>query len=278
MRVLIAGCGDVGNILATLLLKDNHVVYGLKRNTSSLPVGVIPIQADLLKPETLDDLPVVDQLVFMPTPASRDKEGYEDIFIRGWKNLWDNLKKSPRRSLLVSSTAVFGEARGGVVSEETVPGPTGFNGKVLLEMEQLASRCTKDLIVARVSGIYGPGRERLIRIAATEPHEVQQFPPVYTNRIHLDDVAAALKHLLGLDNPAALYLVTDDLPAPRYDVIEWLAKEQGKPPPHGVTADQVNCGKRVSNRRLRDSGFKLTYPDYRSGYGAVLRNRELSGK
>ena len=271
MHVLIAGCGDVGSILAVSLLKDGHVVYGLKRDTSSLPDGVHPIRADLLKPGTLTKLPkAIDRLVFMPTPSSRDRAAYEAIFLHGWSNLWSALNQAPVRTLLVSSTAVFGEAAGGMVDERTLPGPTGFNGKVLLEMEQLAGRNTDNLIVIRISGIYGPGRERLIRLAASKGPEVQQTPPFFTNRIHLDDAAGVLKHLLELDEPEDLYLATDDLPAARYDVIAWLAKEQGCPVPIGLTDEHASQGKRVSNRRLRESGFKLTYPDYRAGYGSLL--------
>jgi nucleoside-diphosphate-sugar epimerase len=279
MRVLIAGCGDVGNILANLLLRDGHVVYGLKRDISTLPEGVRSVQADLSRPDTLTDLPVeIDRLVFMPTPATRDQAAYEAIFIQGWKNLWFALKQAPVRSLLVSSTAVFGESEGAVVDERTVPGPTGFNGKVLLEMEQLAGKCTEDLVVARISGIYGPGRERLISLATSKGLEIQQQPSYYTNRIHRDDAAAALKHLLEIKNPEGLYLATDDLPAPRYDVVKWLANAQGKPAPIGLSDEYGKRGKRVSNQRLRDSGFRLAYPDYRAGYGAVLAARGAGPK
>jgi len=272
MHVLIAGCGDVGNVLATQLLQDGHVVYGLKRDTSTLPAGVQAIKADLTDPATLTDLPAdIDRLVFMPTPASRDQAGYEAIFIHGWQNLWTGLKKEPLRTLLVSSTAVFGESGGGLVNEGTTPGPTGFNGKVLLEMEQLAAACTDQLVSVRISGIYGPGRERLIRLARSEGLEVQQVPPLFTNRIHRDDAAAALMHLLQIEEPERLYLATDDLPAPRYEVVEWLAKVQGATAPGGLTDNHASRGKRVSNQRLRESGFTLSYPDYRAGYGSVLK-------
>jgi nucleoside-diphosphate-sugar epimerase len=275
MRVLIAGCGDVGNVLATALLQDGHVVFGLKRDTSSLPDGVKPIVADLLNPATLTALPAdIDSLVFMPTPASRDQAAYEAIFIQGWKNLWAALKQSPARVLLVSSTAVYGEDQGGVVDEETRPDPSGFNGKILLEMEQLARRCTENLVVVRISGIYGPGRERLISLAISDGLEVQQTPPYFTNRIHRDDAAAVLRHLLEIDSPEALYLATDDRPAPRYEVVEWLAKIQGRAAPKGLVDQAASRGKRVSNRRLRDSGFSLSFPDYQAGYGAVLKQRQ----
>jgi nucleoside-diphosphate-sugar epimerase len=273
MRVLIAGCGDVGNVLATTLLQDGHIVYGLKRDTSTLPDGVQPIGADLLNPDTLTDLPAdIDSLVFMPTPASRDQAAYEAIFIQGWKNLWAGLKQAPARVLLVSSTAVYGEDQGGIVDEDTRPDPTGFNGKILLEMEQLAGRCTDNLVVVRISGIYGPGRERLIRLAISDGLEVQKTPSYFTNRIHRDDAAAALKHLLEIDRPEALYLATDDQPAPRYEVVEWLANIQECASPKGLIDENASRGKRVSNRRLRDSGFSLSYPDYETGYGAVLFN------
>jgi len=274
MRVLIAGCGDVGNVLATALLQDGHLVYGLKRDTSTLPAGVLPIRADLLDPVTLVDLPAdIDTLVFMPTPASRDQAGYEAIFIQGWKNLWAGLKQAPARTLLVSSTAVYGEDNGGIVTEETEPNPTGFNGKVLLKMEQLARSCTQNLVVVRISGIYGPGRERLIRLAASDGLQVQQFPPQFTNRIHRDDAAAVLKHLLEIDKPESLYVATDNRPAPRYEVVEWLANRQGRASPKGVVDEHAGGGKRVSNQRLLDSGFRMTYPDYMTGYAAVLKQR-----
>jgi nucleoside-diphosphate-sugar epimerase len=275
MRILIAGCGDVGGVLASSLLQDGHVVFGLRRSTSFLPGSVLPIQADLTDPDTLTQLPAdIDRLVFMPTPASRDEAGYEAIFIQGWKNLWAGLQKAPERSLVVSSTAVYGESDGGIVDEETDPRPTGFNGKALLEMEQVAAACTDNLVVVRISGIYGPGRERLIRMAASEGLEIQHTPPYFTNRIHRDDAAAALKHLLLVDDPAALYIATDDLPAPRYEVVEWLATAQGADVPVAVVDQQAGKGKRVNNQRLRDSGFELSYPDYRTGYGAVLAARE----
>lgn len=277
MKVLIAGCGDVGNELARLLMQDGHVVYGLKRDTSSLQKGVIPAPADLLDPQTLKSLPSrIDLLVYMPTPATRDESGYRDIFIQGLKNLWSALSGEPGRTLLVSSTAVYGESKGGVVNEETAPGPTRFNGRILLEMEQLAASLTNRLVIARISGIYGPGRERLIRMAADDNLEVQKNPPVLTNRIHRDDAAAALRHLLYLDSPKPLYLVSDDRPEQRYEVVSWLAGVQNKPAPAGLSIVEADRGKQVNNSRLRNSGFNLKYPDYRAGYSDVLKKRKDS--
>ena len=271
MNVLIAGCGDVGNALAALLLKKGHFVYGLKRDTSTLPKEVFAIEADLTDPDTLNGLPGnIDSLVFMPTPAKRDQAAYQDIFLDGWRNLWNSFKLPPARTILISSTAVYGQSDGSIVNEETAPEPTRFNGKVLLQMEQLAADCTDSLIVARVSGVYGSGREGMIRLAASKGLEIQKNPPVFTNRIHRDDVAAALMHLMLLDEPQALYLVSDNLPVAKYDVLAWIAASLGNAAPKGLIAGQGSGGKCVSNKRLRGSGFQLNYPNYRVGYGSIL--------
>jgi nucleoside-diphosphate-sugar epimerase len=275
MNVLIAGCGDVGNALATLLLQNGHVVYGLKRNTLTLPKEVIAIQADLTNTDTLTGLPQnIDSLVFMPTPGKRDQAAYESIFHDGWRNLWSSLKRPPARTILVSSTAVYGQSDGSIVNEETIPEPARFNGEALLQMEQLAADCTDNLVVARVSGIYGPGREGMIRLAASTGLEIQKSPPVFTNRVHRDDVAAALMHLMFLNDPQALYLLTDDLPVAKYDVLAWIAAFLGNEAPNSLVTGQGSEGKRVSNKRLRGSGFQLNFPDYRAGYGAILEHNQ----
>jgi nucleoside-diphosphate-sugar epimerase len=277
MNVLIAGCGYVGNILAALLLQKGHTVYGLKRNVSTLPAGVNAIEGDLTDPATLTSLPKnIDHLVFLPTPASRDRAAYEDIFINGWNNIWSSLAQKPKRTILISSTAVYGQSDGGVVNEETVPVPARFNGEVLLQMEQLAASCTDQLVIARIAGIYGPGREGMIRLAESEGLEVQQSPPFYTNRVHCDDAAAALYHLLLLDEPQPLYLVSDDVSASRFSVLTWMAHSVGCPPPAALQVGEAGQGKRVDNQRLRRSGLELKFPDFRAGYSAILADRKTN--
>lgn len=123
--------------------------------------------------------------------------------------------------------------------------------------------------IARLSGIYGPGREGLMRlVVAGRP--VQESPPLYSNRIHRDDAAAALVHLLMLENPEDIYIVTDDLPVAKYEVVSWLARQMGCPAPEKVTGHNAVSGKKTSNQRLRDSGLKLQYPNYQAGYSQIF--------
>jgi len=274
MRILIAGCGDVGNVLAENLLQDGHTVFGLKRNISTLPDGVVALSADLIDPPSLAGLPSnIDRLVFMPTPAERTPAAYQSIYVQGWVNLRAALEKPPRRSLIISSTSVYGQSDGSWVDESSPSVPARFNGRVLLEMEALARATSEHTTVARLSGIYGPGRERLVDFAASG-QAVQGSPPLYTNRIHRDDAAAALAHLLAMEKPDDLYLVTDDLPVAKYEVISWLAERMGATPPESSTDTNAGSGKRISNQRLHDSGLQLKYPNYRDGYTQIFKQRE----
>lgn len=285
MRVLIAGCGDVGSVLAQRLLQSDHTVFGLKRNTSTLPDGVEAIASDLTQVSTLTNLPDnLDRLVYMPTPSQRTEESYSDIFVQGWQNLWNALPRPPTRSLLVSSTAVYGQSDGSWVDENTIALPARFNGRVLLKMEQLARASGSRIVVARLSGIYGPARRRLIRLA-TKGEPLTSASKAFSNRIHIEDAGAALAHLLVMKQPKELYLVSDDCPVAKYEVVAWLAQKMGRSPPQMLSANTSDMtdsgmGKKVSNKRLRDSGFVLEFPDYRVGYGSILQQRnqnELSG-
>lgn len=280
MKVLIAGCGDVGNVLAERLLQGGHAVFGLKRNTSTLPEGVEPVAADLTEPASMTALPSqLDWLVFMPTPAQRSEEAYKQIYIQGWKNLWNALPQAPLACMLVSSTSVYAQSDGSWVDEQTVTLPGRFNGRVLLAMENLARASCENTVVARLSGIYGPGRERLIR-AATDGSAGTSISDGFSNRIHIDDAGAALAHLLCLRKPEDVYLVSDDLPVAKYDVVCWLAEQIGHPPPAKLSMGGPEKGKRINNKRLHDSGYSLEFPDYQAGYRAILQMRnqyELSG-
>ncbi|MGD8383802.1 MAG: NAD-dependent epimerase/dehydratase family protein [Lysobacterales bacterium] len=271
MRVLIAGCGFVGIALARRLLRLGHDVHGLRRSAAALPAGVRSVQADITRPQTLRGLPDdIDCLLFMPSPERRDRAAYTSVFIDGWNNLWAAFKRPPGRSILVSSTAVYAQDDGSWIDEQSAAVPSAFNGEVLLDMERSAQGCSAGCVVVRCTGIYGPGRDRLIRQSRVPGLEVQASPPLYTNRIHRDDVAGALSHLALMPSPRSLYLASDDCPAPRYDVLAWLASRQGAAAPKRLAVEGGSRGKRVSNQGLRESGYELLYPDYRAGYSQLL--------
>jgi len=264
-HLLIAGCGDLGNRLAARL--SGWTVHGLRRNVSRLAAGIVPLRADLSQPSTLGAVAGDwDAVIYTATPGERTPEGYRQAYVTGMQELLKRVRVG--RLIMVSSTAVFGQDDGSWVDEASATEPRRFNGEILLEAERIAADAGG--IVIRFSGIYGPGREYLVRKVVKGPVECRRDPPIWTNRIHSEDCAAALAHLLELEHPEALYLASDARPAPRWDVLQWLAERLDAAGPVEAP-DDAGQGKRIDANRLFDSGFALQYPDYRAGYGEILK-------
>lgn len=275
-RILIAGCGDLGTVLGLRLAGAGHAVWGLRRQPQCLPGPLQRIAADLAEPATLGDLPRDLDAVYYTAAASDFSEAaYREAYVTGVENLLAALaaQGGPGRMIFVSSTGVYAQAAGERVDEDSPSEPRYFSGRALLAGERrvLAAPCTA--VVLRLAGIYGPGRERLIRqVRAGEPCAAE--PPVYTNRIHRDDCAGVLAHLLDLDHPGSIYLGVDHVPAPQCEVMDWIAGRLGLPPPPRLPAgggSPRRGSKRCSNRRLLASGYRFRYPSYREGYAALLQ-------
>lgn len=282
MRILIAGCGDVGCELGRRLHNEGHEVWGLRRHVDALPDTIQPVAADLTKPETLAELPSeLDAVVYTAAADGRSEAAYRAAYVDGLANLLDALKtegQQIKRFLFVSSTAVYGQEEGQWVDETSPTEPTSFSGRILLQGEKLALSGPFAATVVRLSGIYGPGRRRLIDLvtageATLEPEE----QPSYTNRIHRDDCAGMLHHLLRRQQQGApletAYIGVDHEPAPRRQVLIWIADRLGLP--HPPTSDQPSGtgrggNKRCRNARLLATGYAFTYPTFREGYGEML--------
>ena len=265
-RLLIAGCGDIGMRLAARLGQERWQVSGLRRRVEKLPAPIHPVAADLLDPAALDAVEQHwDAVVYQATPGERTPEAYRRAYVIGLQNLLERVQA--RRLLLVSSTAVYGQDDGAWVDEDSVTEPGRFSGQILLESEAVAMAAGG--MVVRFSGIYGPGRDYLLRQIRSGQASCRPDPPQWTNRIHADDCGAILAHLLELPSPQMLYCASDNYPAPRCEVLDWLAGRMNAPRP--TRTDQVGgSGKRIANRRLRASGFEFSYPDFRQGYGAMM--------
>ncbi len=273
--VLLAGCGDVGIRAGLQLAADGRRVYGLRRSTAALPSALQPLRADLSDPASLRNLPDdISDVVFLPAPGQRDEAAYQGLFIDGLAHLVDALQRRVRinRLLFVSSSAVYGEHGGAWVDEDSPCRPLAFNGRLLLQAEQRLAGMAQ-ATVARCSGIYGPGRTRLVAQIANGSARRPVLASEFSNRIHVDDAAGALVHLLALPQPASCYVISDDCPAPVAEVQEWIARQLGLPPPAAEqSAGQRAVGnKRLRNGRLRASGYTLRFPDFRAGYAPLLK-------
>lgn len=269
-RILIAGCGDVGNALGARLLQEGDAVWGVRRRVDALAPGITPWPIDLLDPSTFGAPPAAfDVLVYTASADRRDEAAYRSIYVDGLRELLSTLRDARcplRRVLFTSSTAVYGQSDGEWVDETSTTEPTGFNGRILLEAEAVVEQAPEVGINLRLSGIYGPGRTRLVKkVVSGEARATEGW----TNRIHVDDCAGALHHLIRLPDPEPLYLGTDDEPATTANVVTWMSQELGVEPPPPAETTRLN--KRCRNARLRQSGFDLEFPTFRDGYPAIIR-------
>ena len=282
-RILIAGCGDVGTALGLALCERGHEVFGARRSAQRLPAPLSPVSVDLTDRRAVERmLPAVDVVVYAVAAGRRDEGAYRRAYVDGVSTLLGALERRaepPRRLFFVSSTSVYGERGGAWIDEETPLRPRGFAGECLAAGERRMLASPIPATVVRLAGIYGPGRGWLIERARAGAC-CQDDPPRFTNRIHRDDCAGVLAHLIGrgdgrdeVDDVDDVFIGVDDAPVEECEVMGWLAERLGAPAPRRARAvgdAAPGSGKRCSNARLRASGYRFRYPTYREGYAAVL--------
>lgn len=273
MTAVIAGCGDLGTRIALRLADRGHRVLGLRRNADRLPAPIDGRSIDLAVRSP--DLPDDTEFVVVATAAGeRSVEGYRRAYVDALGHVLDAVGRvaTTPRVVLVSSTGVYGVSDGSWVDEHTPPTAAAGTSAVLVEAEDLLRRRMPEAVALRLGGIYGPGRDRLLR-------QVGDGAPLanagrFLNLIHVDDAAAAVVHLLlDVAAPSPVYLGVDGVPATRAEIASFIAAELGvAPPAHDVGSAAVS-GKRCRGELLRSTGFAFAYPSYREGYAALIRAR-----
>ena len=275
-QVLIVGCGDIGRRLAHCLPQDKYEVTGLRRNPpEDLPF--LRYQAcDVINASEFGEVLRQDfaVIVISMTPSERSDAGYRRAYVQPCQNLVDALKAQslkPRLLIFVSSSAVYGQVDGSWVDESSLTEPDSFSGRRLLEAEAIIQNSGFSNTILRFSGIYGPNRNRLIEQVRQKKASASSH---ITNRIHADDCAGSLAHLIELSRNGLdvlpIYLATDSAPVAMIEVVTWLAQQMDITDFLSDEATNERGNKRCSNQRLLDSGYVFRYPTFKEGYAAVL--------
>jgi dTDP-4-dehydrorhamnose reductase len=221
----------------------------------------------------LDELARADTVLVSIPPVSRS-----DSVLRHFSGA---IASAPHLRWIgyLSTVGVYGNANGGWVDENTPPSPINERSRHRIMAEQqwleLGKKAASAVQIFRLAGIYGPGRNALLKVADGTARRIIKPGQVF-NRIHTSDIAQVLMASVERPSRNTIYNVADDEPGPPQDVITYAAELLGAEPPPEVPFDRANMtsmartfyqdNKRVSNKRIRDDlGVTLLYPTYRQG-------------
>ncbi|PYL77988.1 MAG: hypothetical protein DMF26_02170 [Verrucomicrobia bacterium] len=268
-RILIAGCGYVGEATADLFHFAGWNVEGwVHSKESAARLSVKPYSIRVIDVSQHGDVAkragAFDAVIHCVSSRGGDTEAYRRIYLNGARNLLKALAET--KILFTSSTSVYAQRDGSWVTEESATTPVRETSRILLEVERLILE--KGGTVVRLAGIYGPRRSALLSkflngIATIDPQNDR-----FVNQVHRDDIASALFLLLNreAEESTQIYNVVDDQPLLQSECYGWLARRLNRPLPSIRPSEQSrkrgDTNKRVSNAKLRHSGWSPQYPTF----------------
>jgi len=280
MRVLIVGCGYVGLALGAELVRQGHEVYGLRRSAGSkaqlLTARVEPIIADITRPIEAA-IATYDWVVNCASSSRGGVEDYRSVYLEGMRNVLNWVSaKPPAKFVYTSSTSVYGQTEGQIVSEESETIPASETARILVEAEGALAESARELgipaVILRVAGIYGPERGYWLKQFLKGEARIEGDGQRVLNMVHRDDVAGAIVAALQRGTAGEVYNVVDDEPVMQLDFFRWLAETLRKPlppfAPEGWSSERKRAAtnKRVSNRKLKEElSYKFRFPTFREG-------------
>jgi nucleoside-diphosphate-sugar epimerase len=273
-QTLIIGCGYVGLPLALELQRRGHAITAWVHSAATA-ASLAPHRFSRIVTGSVADESAwedaggdCDLAIHCASSGKGGEVAYDEVFVKGATRMNEFL--SHARKIFVSSTSVYGQTQGEIVTEQSPAGPVPATGKILRVAEMIALEGGASVV--RSSGIYGPGRGVLFAKFQRGEAVVEGDGQRWLNQIHQRDLVLALEHLIAAGVPGEIYNATDDTPVTQRDFYAWCAEFLGQPlPPPGPMNLQRKRGltnKRVSNAKLRTTGWAPIYPSFREGLAA----------
>jgi nucleoside-diphosphate-sugar epimerase len=268
-RVLIAGCGYVGEATADLFHSAGWNVEGWVHSKGSVSqLSAKPYSVQAVDLSQRDDVAkyagAFDAVIHCASSRGGDAEAYRHIYLNGARHLLETFSNA--RILFTGSTSVYAQCDGSWVTEESETEPSRETSQILLEVEQLILE--KGGTVARLAGIYGPRRSALLSKFLNGTAAIDPNNDHFVNQVHRDDIASASFLLLnrGAQTSAQIYNVVDDQPLLRSESYAWLSRRLNRPLPPMRNSEQPrkrgDTNKRVTNAKLRRLGWTPQYPTF----------------
>jgi nucleoside-diphosphate-sugar epimerase len=268
-RILVAGCGYVGEATADLFHSAGWKVEGwVHSNESAARLSVKPYSIRVIDVSRRGDVGKhagsFDAVIHCVSSRGGDVEAYRQIYLDGARHLLESFPKA--KILFTSSTSVYAQRDGSWVTEESETKPFRETSRILLEVENLILE--KGGIVARLAGIYGPGRSALLTKFLNGTATIAPRNDRFVNQVHREDIASALFLLLNREavTSGQIYNVADDQPLLQSACYGWLAQRLNRPLPPIRKSERPrkrgDTNKRVSNAKLRRFGWTPQYPTF----------------
>jgi len=256
MRLLLIGYGYLGREVARVFRDAGWEVVPV-----SLSGGDDSIACDVADPESVKQLPATDFIVHCAASGRGGGDAYQRVYVDGCRNLARAFPGVPL--LFTSSTSVYGQTDGSIVTEESPAIPDRETGRLLLDAENLTLAANG--IVARLAGIYGPGRSVILKKFLSGEAVVEEDGRRFLNQIHRDDAARAILHLATIGS-RGVFNVSDSTPLSQLTCYQALSDLFSRPlPPSGPRDLNRKRGwthKQVSNAKLRATGWQPDFPSF----------------
>lgn len=270
---LVIGCGYVGERVAELLHATGDQVVGVTHSEESAarlsrmhPFRVLAcdVSDDDAVRQLAGKLPCAPRTILHCASSNRGgAKMYRKVHVEGCAHLHRQFPSS--RILFTSSSSVYPQTDGSIVTEESDATPGRETSRLLRETEDFV--LAHGGCAARLAGIYGPGRSFVLKnfLEGTATIEGNDGAGRYLNQIHREDAASALVHLVT-GGCEGIFNVTDDSPITQRECFADLARRFNKPMPPVAEPDtgrkRAWTHKRLSNAKLRGSGWTPRYPSY----------------
>ena len=289
-RVLIVGCGDVGQRAARVLGGAQRVrLLALTSSAARGPElraqGITPLQGNLDDPRSLRRLAGLATRVLhlAPPPSDELADWRLDPRTRALTRALAQ-RSLPASVVYGSTTGVYGDGQGRWMDEAAPASPKTPRAWRRVDAEAavhwLGRATGVRTTVLRIPGIYAPDRA-----GGTPRERLQRGTPVlraeddvYTNHIHADDLARACVLALWRGRPQRNVNVVDDTQLKMGDYFDLAADLYGMPRPPRVAregaGDQLPLvllsfmseSRRLRNQRLKgELGLRLRYPTVAQG-------------
>jgi nucleoside-diphosphate-sugar epimerase len=258
-NVLVIGAGYLGQEVLRAFRAGGWHAKG-----ATLSGGDGLLDCDVSDPDSVHELPDADVVVHCAASGRGGEDAYRRVYLEGCRNL---ARRFPEAKLVfTSSSSVYGQLEGELVTEESDAEPDRETGKILLEAENVTLGAGG--VAVRLAGIYGPGRSVLLRKFLSGEAVIEEDGRRFINQIHRDDAARAIFHLVNLGSfPAGqVFNVADSVTMSQLEVYVGLAGffSRDLPPsgPRDLDRKRGWTHKRVCNSKLRETGWEPMYPSF----------------